>query len=286
MFAEKNMKIIVDCGSTKADWVVLDKNEIVLTFETEGFNPNYTDVKYISSIILNELAYKPYIQYITNVYFYGTGCGNAANCELLRQILKSIFIEAEVTVTHDIMAACHALFGRNEGIACILGTGSNSCYYDGNDIVDKAVSLGYIIGDEGSGCDIGKVLLRHYFYGKMPENISEKFENEYKPNIAAVIDNIYHKPQSSKYLATFSKFAYDNKDDDYVKNICVKCFDEFIDTFILRYKNAENLKIGFVGSIAYYFQDLLRDCLKNKGLTMGNVIKKPIEGLIEYHVSY
>ena len=181
------------------------------------------------------------------------------------------------------MAACHALFGDKEGIACILGTGSHSCRYDGNEIIDKAVSLGYIIGDEGSGNHIGKQLLRDYFYKKMPDVLSEKFEKEYDINIISVIDNIYHKNQASKYLASLSRFAYENNEHDYMKAICSKCFDEFIEYFILKYETSKDLEIGFVGSIAYYFQDLLSERLENHKLRLGKVIKSPIEGLIEYH---
>ena len=277
------MKLIIDCGSTKADWVVLNGEEVVLKFQTEGFNPNYTDKNTISSIILDNQSYKTYIQEITEIYFYGTGCGNQDNCSLIENVFKSIFLNANIIVTHDLMAACHALFGDNEGIACILGTGSHSCRYDGNKIIDKAVSLGYIIGDEGSGNHIGKQLLRDYFYKKMPDVLSEKFEKEYDINIISVIDNIYHKNQVSKYLASLSRFAYENNEHDYMKAICSKCFDEFIEYFILKYETSKDLEIGFVGSIAYYFQDLLCERLENHKLRLGKIIKNPIEGLIEYH---
>ncbi len=277
------MKLIIDCGSTKADWVILNGNDIVLSFNTEGFNPNYTDKNTISSIILSNTLYNTYIQDITDIYFYGTGCGNQANCNLIKEIFQSIFTDANIIVTHDLTAACHALFGGKEGIACILGTGSHSCHYDGKEIIDKAVSLGYIIGDEGSGNHIGKQLLRDYFYKKMPAELSEKFEKEYDINITSVIDNIYHKTHTSRYLASLSRFAYENKKHDYIKAICSKCFDEFIEYFILRYETSKDLEIGFVGSIAYYFQDILNERLENQGLKLSKIIKNPIEGLIEFH---
>ena len=286
MFANKKttMKLIIDCGSTKADWVILNGNNIVSSFNTEGFNPNYTDKNAISSIVLNNISYQDYIQYITDVYFYGTGCGNHENCTIIKDIFQSIFVNAKIYVTHDMMAACHALLGNKEGVACILGTGSNSCHYDGKEIISKAVSLGYIVGDEGSGNHIGKQLLRDYFYKKMPSELSDKFEKEHDADISSVIDNLYHKTQASKYLASFSKFAYENKENEYIKSICSRCFDEFIECFILRYGMSKDTKIGFVGSIAYYFQDLLSERLENHGLGIGNIIKNPIEGLIEYHL--
>lgn len=277
------MKLIADCGSTKADWVIQNGEDIVLKFETEGFNPNYTNKEYISSIILNHISYKPYIQDITKIYFYGTGCGNIDNCNLITDVMKSIFVNANIHVTHDMMAACHALFGDNDGIACILGTGSNSSYYDGKNIVDRAVSLGYIIGDEGSGGHIGKQLLHDFCYKTMPDELSEKFEKEYDIDIVTIIDNIYHKSQASRYLASFAKFAYENSGHTYIKNICSMSFDEFIKYFILRYENSKDVNLGFVGSVAYYFQDLLKECLEKHELKLHNMIKSPIDGLIKYH---
>lgn len=277
------MKLIIDCGSTKADWAILNGDKIVITFKTDGFNPNYTDKNNISSIILSETSYKNNIQDITEIFFYGTGCGNIENCNLIEEILKSVFPNANIVVTHDIIAACHALFKDKEGIACILGTGSNSCFYDGEKIVSKATSLGYIIGDEGSGCHIGKQLIRDYFYKKMPASLSEKFKNEYDTEIATIIENIYHKSQCSKYLASFSRFAYDNKEECYIKELCSKCFNEFIEHFIFGQKETSKSEIGFVGSIAFYFQDILKECIENQGLKIGRIIKSPIDGLIEYH---
>lgn len=285
MFAKKisTMKLIIDCGSTKADWVVLNGNNIEISFQTEGFNPNYTDKKHISSIILNEVSYKSYIQDITEILFYGSGCGKEDNCSLVKGILKSVFLNSEVSVSHDMLAACHALLGHKKGIACILGTGSNSCFYDGKEIVDKAVSLGYILGDEGSANHIGKTLVHDYFYKMMPDDLSDKFEAEYNMNISEFIENVYHKSQVSKYLATFSKFAFENKKHTYVKELCSKCFDDFVRYFILKYNIAENSEIGFVGSIAYYFEDILSQCLGNHSLKISKIVKNPIEGLIDYY---
>ncbi len=277
------MKLIIDCGSTKADWIILKGRNIIDSFQSEGFNPNYTDRETISSIISNNIVYKTYIQNITEIYFYGSGCGNETNCNLIKEIFSLIFINSKITVTHDMMAACHAVLGNNEGIACILGTGSNSCFYDGKEITDKAKSLGYILGDEGSGSYIGKVLIRDYFYDKMPADLSIKFEGKYQIRLNTLIDNIYHKNLASKYLADFSRFAFENKEHYYVKNTLSRCFDEFIECFVLRYSNNESYEIGFVGSIAYYFKDILNKSLENHGLRLGKVTKNPIEGLIEYH---
>lgn len=277
------MKLIIDCGSTKADWVIINDKNIVISFQTEGFNPNYTDRKYISSIILNEVRYNTYTQGITKVFFYGSGCGKEENCTMIKDILKSVFVNADINVTHDMLAACHAALGDKKGIACILGTGSNSCLYDGKEISEKSVSLGYILGDEGSANHIGRKIVHDYFYMMMPEDLLLKFEKEYNINISDFIENIYHNNQVSKFLAEFSKFAYANKEHYYIKNLCSECFNEFIEYFILKFKPTINTEIGFVGSIAYYFQDILSDCLESKGFKISKIVKNPIEGLIYYH---
>ena len=277
------MKLIIDCGSTKADWVLLDDSKVLKRFKTEGFNPNYISEDSILNIINNESSYKEHIRSISEIFFYGSGCGNSNNCNKIESILKSIFINAKIYVTHDMMAACHAILGTKKGIACILGTGSNSCYYDGISITEHAVSLGYILGDEGSGSYIGKQILRDYFYNNMPNDLSQRFKEEYNISVTETINNIYHESQVSKYLASFAKFAYLNKEHEYINDLCSRCFDEFIDNFIVRYECAKETEIGFVGSIAYYFQDIIKQRLETKGFKLGKIIKEPIEGLIEYH---
>lgn len=277
------MKLIIDCGSTKADWALLNESKVLMRFKTEGFNPNYTEKEAILNIISNETTCKDYIQYITEIYFYGSGCGNIDNCNKIKEILNSVFTKARIEVTHDMMAACRAILGNDSGIACILGTGSNSCCYDGTYVTEQAVSLGYILGDEGSGSYIGKHILRDYFYNKMPDDLSRQFLSEYNINVAEAIKNIYHESQVSRYLASFSKFAYLNKEHEYIIDLCTRCFDEFIDNFILRYECAKENEIGFVGSIAYYFHDIIKQRLETKGLRLGNVVKEPIDGLVEYH---
>lgn len=277
------MKLIIDCGSTKADWVILEKEKIVASFQSEGFNPNYTDKDSILSIILDEPSYRTYTREIKEIFFYGSGCGSEMNSNIIKDIFSLIFINAKITVTHDMMAACHAILHKNEGIVCILGTGSNSCFYDGKEITEKATSLGYILGDEGSGSYIGKKIVRDYFYKKMPNDLSLKFEEEYKIDINTLINNVYNRKQASRYLADFTKFAFNNLNHDYIKDLCSKSFDEFIECFILKYKNSKDYEIGFIGSVAYYFKDILNKSLENHGLRLGKVLKNPIEGLIEYH---
>ena len=191
--------------------------------------------------------------------------------------------DAEIHVTHDLMAACHAALGHEKGIACILGTGSNSCLYDGEDIVDKAVSLGYLVGDEGSGMHIGREVVRAYFYGFMPEDLRQKFEETYHLELKDFIDKVYHQPLPSRYLATFAKFAGEHQSNPFIKELVKGCFKSFIEAFVLRYDASQSLKVSFVGSVAYHFQEILKESLAEYGLTLGEVMQTPAEGLIKYY---
>ena len=181
------------------------------------------------------------------------------------------------------MAACHAVLGHEKGIACILGTGSNACIYDGEKLVDKAVSLGYLVGDEGSGMHIGKEVLRAYFYGFMPEDLRRQFEAKYHLELKDFIQQLYHEAQPSKYLASFAEFAGEYKAHPYVQGLVKGCFKAFVEAFILRFDECRSLKVGFVGSVAYYFNDALEETLADCGLTLGKVLKAPAEGLVRYY---
>lgn len=278
------MKLIIDCGSTKADWVLLNENNVINKIQTEGFNPNYTDKESILRITLNNDLYSTYSQDITYLYFYGSGCGNQQNINYIKDILKSVFTHSEIHVFSDMTAACHAVSAQKKSIVCILGTGSNSCLFDGYTIIDKAVSLGYIIGDEGSGSHIGKSLLHDYLYKIMPDDLSSKIKTEYNIDLNSFIYNVYHSNKPSQYLASFAKIAIENKDNDYVKSLCTKCFDEFIDCFIMRYEKCYENEISFVGSIAYYFQDIIKERLERRNLKIGEVLKSPIDGLVKYYL--
>ncbi len=276
------MKVLIaDAGSTKTEWVVLENGTVVQRVATRGFNPNYADTIVFLDILYKELKDLPAVD---AVYYYGSGCGNEAARQEMHQFLKVRFEEAhEVMVTHDLMGACHAVLGHREGIVCILGTGANSCVYDGNDIVDRAVSLGYLVGDEGSGCYIGRKLTRAYFYDLMPPDLKLEFDNTYYLEIREFIDRVYHQKEASKYLAGFTEFAGEHLDHPYVKTLVKECLTDFIKVFVLRYKECREMPVCFVGSVAFYFQTLLYECLSAEGLTMGKVMRSPMDGLIQMY---
>ena len=272
------MKLIIDAGSTKTEWILLDGETVKNRFTTEGFNPNYSDRQNLvetchGASLPNE---------IQSIHYYGTGCGNEQNCLLIKDVFQNRFPTAEIHVIHDLMAACHAVLGHEKGIACILGTGSNSCLYDGENIVDKAVSLGYLVGDEGSGMHIGREVVRAYFYGFMPDDLRQKFETEYHLELKDFIHRLYHEGQPSKYLASFAQFAGENQAHPYIQGVVKDCFKAFIEAFVLRYADCKSLKISFIGSIAFHFQNLLKEALSDYGLTLGEVMQTPAEGLIRY----
>ena len=279
------MRLIIDAGSTKMEWMLLDGGAVKNRFTSEGFNPNYSDRQDLENIFnyLETQNLSSLQQTIQSVHYYGTGCGIEQNCQIIKEIFQNHFPLAEVHVTHDLMAACHALLGHGKGIACILGTGSNACVYDGHDITEKAVSLGYLLGDEGSGMHIGREVARAYFYGFMPDDLRQKFDVAYHLELKDFIQHVYHESQPSKYLAAFARFAGENKAHPYVQGLVKNCFDAFVEAFILRFEDGKMLKIGFVGSIAFHFQDLLAESLSKYGLTLGAILKTPAEGLVRYH---
>ena len=261
------------------EWILMEGNVVKSRFMTEGFNPNYSDRQCLVETCHGESLPNE----IHSIHYYGTGCGNPQNCQMIKEVFQNHFPNAEIHVTHDLMAACHAVLGHEKGIACILGTGSNACVYDGEKLVDKAVSLGYLVGDEGSGMHIGKEVLRAYFYGFMPEDLRRQFEAKYHLELKDFIQHLYHEAQPSKYLASFAEFAGEYKAHPYVQGLVKGCFKAFVEAFILRFDECRSLKVGFVGSVAYYFNDVLEETLADCGLTLGKVLKAPAEGLVRYY---
>ncbi len=274
------MRLIIDAGSTKMGWILMDGPEVKAHFVTKGFNPNYSPMQDLVEICRGASLPNDYIHFI---HYYGTGCGNEKNCQAIKDVFQNHFPDAEIHVTHDLMAACHAALGHEKGIACILGTGSNSCLYDGKDIIEKAVSLGYLVGDEGSGMHIGREVVRAYFYGFMPEELRMRFDMEYHLELKDFIQRLYHEGQPSKYLASFAKFAGEHQSNPFIKELVKGCFKAFIEAFVLRYEGCKSLRVSFVGSVAFHFQDILKENLADYGLALGEIMKAPAEGLIRYY---
>ena len=273
------MRLIIDAGSTKMGWILMEGHEVKAHFVTKGFNPNYSD----SQCLVETCHGASLPNEIQSIYYYGTGCGNGQNCQTIKEVFQSRFPHAEIHVTHDLMAVCHAVLGREKGIACILGTGSNSCVYDGNDIVERAISLGYLVGDEGSGMHIGREVVRTYFYGFMPVELWQQFQTVYHLELKDFVQQLYHVEQPSKYLASFAKFAGEHQNHPFIHDLVKSCFKAFIGASVCRYEGCETMKVCFIGSVAYHFNEILKESLADYGLTMGEVMPTPAEGLIRYY---
>ena len=278
------MTLIIDCGSTKAEWAVLDCENIAKRFITNGFNPNFTENETIKNIVL-EAKNTIDNHKVNKIVFYGTGCGSEANQNKVAMIFAMVFNINDIEVYPDSLGACHAVFGKNAGVACILGTGSNACVYDGEKITESMVSLGFMLGDEGSGCHIGKRIVHDYFYKIMPEDLRAKFDEKYHLDRDTLLKNVYHGEAPSRYLAEFARFALENIENQYVKSVVTRCFESFID-----YVNdnevprcARNDMWGFVGSVAFAFKDLLLQVLDNHNIKCSKILKNPMDGLIEYY---
>jgi N-acetylglucosamine kinase-like BadF-type ATPase len=281
------MIAIVDGGSTKCDWVVLDKfGKIFLKTETIGFNPNIIHPELIVPEIeknQNLLTVKDSMQ---KVFFYGSGCGVAENAAVVEKELQKVFRNAEITVKEDLTAAAYAAYNGKPAIVCILGTGSNSCYFDGTSVRRELPSLGFLIGDEGSGSAIGKHLLRRFFMKKLPRDLHDRFVERYQLTIEEALKNMYHNPRANAYLADFNKFVVDHKSHPYFQNMVFDEMKNFLDYQVLPYEEANNAEINFIGSIAFYYEDILRAAAAELNLNVGKVVQKPIESLVEYHKKY
>jgi glucosamine kinase len=276
--------LIADSGSTKTDWVLLSSNGIEKEVKTIGFNPYFQTREAIKEELSRVLlpAIKNDIKNISKIIYYGAGCSNDENCDLIENSIRGVIPVKEISVNHDLLAAARALCGNERGIACILGTGSNSCLYDGKDVIENVPSVGYMFGDFGSGACIGKQIVQNYFNRIMPQELVDAFEAEgYHREMILV--NIYKRSMPSRFLASISTFVAKHSSHPYMNEILEYCFEGFYSSQVSQYTNATKYQVHFVGSIGYYYQDVLKHVTKRLGYQMGKVIQSPIEGLIAYH---
>lgn len=280
------MIIIADSGSTKTNWLVLSDKGIELhTESTKGLNPAVFPKEILNERIWDNKKLIELKDKVTTVKFFGAGCGTKTPRIILRKVLQSIFINAQITVGEDTEVAVLATTNKKPGIVCILGTGSNCSYFDGEKIHQKIVSLGYAIMDDASGNYFGKQLLRDYYYGKMPKEIATKFENEFNLEADFIKENLYRKENPNTYLARFGHFMIDYKSHPYHQNMIQKGLRLFIENQILQYDEAKNLPVHFVGSIASFLKEEISDLLKEYSLTLGVIERHPIRGLIKNHIN-
>lgn len=275
------MKLIADSGSTKVDWRAVASDGTVVAIATEGINPVFQPHEQIVRI-LRENIFPVTDAEVSEVFFYGAGVIGGESVAKLERAFSEVFSAPVCHFESDVLGAARALCGNDPGIACILGTGSNTCFYDGKNIAKNVKACGFILGDEGSGAVIGKRFVADYLKGLLPEHISSEFFRRYGLDYAAVVEKVYRSPLPSRFLASFSPFINEFRDDPHVASLLKDCFTDFFKRNIWQY-DYKNYKVNFVGSVAFYYSDILALAAKECGVKIGMIMKNPIEGLVEYH---
>lgn len=283
------MILITDGGSTKCDWIVIDKDgkQAADKIRTKGLNPAIIEEKKLNKTIRKSKGLKAISDKVTHVFFYGAGCGTEKPRLLLKTILESHFPNAAVEVREDTYAAVRACINSNDeaAVVCILGTGSNCSYYDGKDLHQQVDSLGYTLMDDASGNYFGKQLIRDYYFNKMPETIKLAFEHKHNLEADFIKYNLYKQANPSAYLASHAEFMFLNKDSDYIKEVIKKGIRTFSENMILQYKEElQNCLVHFAGSIAFFSKDEISEVASEYGYKVGNFVRRPIEGLVDYHI--
>ncbi|HEY8780692.1 MAG TPA: N-acetylglucosamine kinase [Mucilaginibacter sp.] len=281
------MILVADSGSSKTDWLLTVTQQETRQFRTAGLNPYFLTEKEIVKILQEQaLDMTAYAADITEIYFFGAGCSSPDRHEIVSNALSHLFPKSYISVDSDLLGCAYATCGHEQGFCCVLGTGSNISFFDGEDIHDGQHGLGFVLGDEGSGTWFGKALITDFLYGNMPEEISLKFDDEYHLDKEIVIKNVYQKPNPNSYLASFSKFLSTVRTSDYARNLLHKGLVEFIETNIKLYPEYDNYKCHFVGSIAYVFGDELKAVCKEYGIQAGKIIRQPIYDLLAFILSW
>ncbi|HXU25995.1 MAG TPA: BadF/BadG/BcrA/BcrD ATPase family protein [Bacteroidia bacterium] len=282
------MILLADSGSTKTTWVLLNDKKQVAESHTQGFSPSFQKTETIASIMRAELG-KEILQEQKNnslqIFYYGTGCSTEEKKQIVSKALASIFTEAKITINHDLLASALALCGNKPGIACILGTGSNSCYFDGKEIKENLLSLGYFFGDHGSGAHLGKTLLQNYLDGNLPKDLESIFSVMPEFDKEHILHNVYKEPLPQRFLASYTKIMGNYMQHDFIKNLVKQCFADFFIHQVEKYSLHKQVKINFVGSVAFHFQKQLHEVMSERGLQEGIILQSPMEGLVNYHIA-
>ena len=274
--------LIADSGSTKTDWVLCNGSIIVKRVKTQGLNPTIQSSDEILAVLKAELADNIDTTAPQKIFFYGAGCAYDTANNRMKQALEAVFTPKEIEIYSDLLASARALCGHEEGIACILGTGSNSCLYDGKNIIDNTPSMGYILGDEGSGAHLGRQLVSDCVKKQLPKAIREKFMQEYNLDVATILERVYHTPLPNRWLASLTPFIQENKKNAEVHTMLKHCFTQFFQRNVMVYRRSW-LPIHISGGIGMNFSEEIRETAESLGLSVGNIVESPMEGLIKFH---
>ncbi len=281
------MILIADSGSTKTDWRWIDDSKKIHQFATQGLNPYFQTSSEIADILRSELVPQlplSTLNFELSTFFYGAGCEADSKKAIIREALLLVFPLSVIEVNSDMLGAARAMCGSDPGIAAILGTGSNTCYYDGNKSVENVASLGFILGDEGSGAHIGKTFIQAYLNKEMPEELSKRFYERFQLSLSDILDAVYKKPMPNRFLASFSKFIYQNLKEQFVIDLVANCFEQFFDKHICKYAKHKEVKLSCAGSVAFYYSNILRAVAAKNGVNIDKIIETPIAGLTLYHL--
>src|SRR5476651_169827 len=279
------MILIADGGSTKTNWCLVTDDNKKVYFNTEGYNPYFVSGDYIVQSLNQNLPVDLEKGKITEVNYYGAGCSTAEKRKQVQDAMVVVFTKAKVNIGHDLLAAARAVLGNQSGFAAILGTGTNTCLYDGKDIINNIDSGAYILGDEGSGCYIGKKLLTDYLRGYMPEAVRQNFWDTFHLTHDDVNEEVYTKPLANRFCASFSKFVYDNNVHiEYSRNLVKSSFEDFFRNLVTHYPDYKNYTFNCIGSVGYNFRNVLEEIVTENGMVVGNIIRSPIDNLVKYHL--
>ena len=277
-----SVTLIADSGATKAEWCLLNNGKKKILF-TQGISPYFLNTDQIAELVTKELFAKLRNITVESIFYYGTGCANVDNAKSIKKALSRVFTKAQVHVNTDLMGAARAVCGNERGIACILGTGSNSCYYNGKNIAKNSPGLGYVLGDEGSGAYLGKKVLQYYLYNTFDEDLRSRFDAKFVTNTSEILDNVYKKPLPNRYLASFTLFLAENRGHYMIENIIEDGLNDFFFQHLCKYAEVWKYPVNFVGSVAAGFRDVIEQLCQSYEFDLGVVLKNPMEGLINYH---
>lgn len=278
------MILIADSGATKASWCLLQKGNVCVEFTSPGINAAFISQRRLSERIAVEVvpSIREHIPAIRRVHFYGAGC-LPATCRTVADAITEHIPEARVEVATDMLGVCRALCRSHSGVVCILGTGANSCLYDGECITDNIPPLGFILGDEGSGAYLGKMLLSDVLKRQLPLYICQEFIERYDIDAQKAVQHVYREDAPSRYLASFAPFLREKISDPHIRALVTDAFRSFFRRNVCAYKVSPSTPVHFCGSIAFYFKDVLLEAAESMGITIGNVIREPMENLKKYH---
>ena len=277
------MVLIADSGSTKTTWALIEKGGLKSTILTAGLNPYFHTSETVEATLRVDLVPNLSCDFVREIHFYGAGCSTENNNNMLKESMRIFFRKADIYIYHDILGAARALFGKKSGIACILGTGCNSCYYDGDQVESKVSSLGYLFGDEGAGSNLGKTFMEQYLKNKLPGDIRDDFNSIYKFTLEDILNAIYNRPFPNRWLASFSEFLAPRQDHPFIRALIKRSLTAFMEEQVSKYGNHRDVPVSFVGSIAYFYKDILMETAKEAGIMVETILRSPLEGLIAYH---